>query len=469
MFHIDARFAYCLVFATACSANSLSVEDEGADSTLSIATGAAVGSTCGLSQPAFCDTFDAPAGNGNRAGQLNGVVWGVSRSTGNNDLGQHLFDAWGETALQACDGTRTVRPENDVIICNGQVREAVNDLHTVTTLAMYPKQPFDFAGRTGVVTFDVSNDTRGSHAEWPEFWISDLPVPAPFAFQGKWLAAPRHAFGVRFSAAVGPHQGPLLSPNCPNDGNERWSAGSAVAVRNFVMDDQDAGGTIRAQVVGCVTRASGPGQMNHVEIRISQSQVDIYATDAGTTTPLKRIAVINNANLSFTRGLIWIEDAHYNAEKGNGQTQHTFAWDNVGFDGPVLARDLAFDAPDALESVSSYPGQVNLGWLSMPNKGRSFTVGGVQGQANAAAAFLTFNFYHYDPPRSLTYTVNGHSHTLSWPYPDTQGYTTRTLAAPVPLTDIVTGSNAVNIWSEQALVVSNVDLILAGAGGVVAP
>jgi len=468
MNHFDARWALCLVVTAACSASDLTSEENGADSTRAETTSAVV-SRCGLAQPAFCDTFDAPRGNGNRAGQLDGVVWGVSRSTGNNNFGQHLLNAWGSTALQTCGGTTTVWPENDIIVCNGQVREAVNDLHTVTTLAMYPKQPFDWAGRTGIVTFDVSNDTRGSHSQWPEFWISDQPVPAPFAFQGKWLAAPRHAFGLRFSAAAGPHQGPVLSPNCPDDGNERWSAGSAVAVRNYVMDDQDAGGSIRAQVVGCVTRASGPGQMNHVELRISQSQIDVYATDAGTTTPLKHIAVINNANLSFTRGLIWIEDAHYNAEKGNGQTQHTFAWDNVGFDGPVLARDLGFDAPDALEKLPSYPDQINLGWMSMPGSGKPFTISGVAGQANAVAALLTFNFYHYDVPRSISYTVNGHSHTLAWPYPDTLGYTTRTLAAPVPLSEVVTGTNSVNIWTDQAVVVSNVDIILAGAGGVIAP
>ena len=44
-------------------------------------------------------------------------------------------------------------------------------------LAMYPKQPFDFAGRTGTVSFDISNDSHGTHAAWPEFWLSNLPFP----------------------------------------------------------------------------------------------------------------------------------------------------------------------------------------------------------------------------------------------------------------------------------------------------
>ena len=62
------------------------------------------------------------------------------------------------------------------------------------------------------------------------------------------------------------------------------------------------------------------GLTNHVELRISQNQIDIYATDAGVAPHLrnrKRIAVVTDANLSLTRGLIWIQDVHYNADKAN--------------------------------------------------------------------------------------------------------------------------------------------------------
>src|SRR6266851_6355063 len=86
---------------------------------------------CGLSQAAFCETFDQPAGTGNRSGQLNGTLWGVSRTTGNINLGQPAIDAWTPTTIQDCSGPRTVQPENDIILCNGQLREAVDDGHTV--------------------------------------------------------------------------------------------------------------------------------------------------------------------------------------------------------------------------------------------------------------------------------------------------------------------------------------------------
>ena len=160
---------------------------------------------CGLTAAAFCATFDRPAGIGNRSGQLDGVVWGVSRQLGFFNLGQHQYDA-AVRSLQiagSCPRT-TVTVESDIEVCDGKLNEVVNDNPdvtvvnqdtmsddgTVTSLAMYPKQPFDFAGRTGRVVFDVSDDSGGSHAAWPEFWITGAPAPDPFAHLSSLLARP---------------------------------------------------------------------------------------------------------------------------------------------------------------------------------------------------------------------------------------------------------------------------------------
>src|SRR6185503_6530227 len=96
--------------------------------------------------------------------------------------------------------------------------------------------------------------------------------------------------------------------------------------------------------------------------------------DAGTTTPLKRIAVLTNANLTLTRGLVWLEDAHYNADKGGPpfQRMHTFIWDRVAFDGPFTYHDLSFDAPDA--NVPGANGTVNLGKTSAAGQASSWNV-----------------------------------------------------------------------------------------------
>jgi hypothetical protein len=246
---------------------------------------------CGMQlggAPAFCETFDAPSGIGNRSGQLNGTIWGISRGTGDMNFGADWAVPWVKATLDGCNGSQPAQPdETDLIICNGQLREATNDnatgafeAGTVTVLAMYPKQPFDFAGRTGTVSFDVSNDTQGTHGAWPEFWLTDKPIPTPSThFDNVGGKIPVDGFGIRFAAAVTPGQGAQLGPNCPNDNKGRWTVDSAIAIRNSVTDDTAGYGTRSKMTVtttGCVTKSSGPnGGLNHVELRISQNQIDV--------------------------------------------------------------------------------------------------------------------------------------------------------------------------------------------------
>jgi hypothetical protein len=340
----------------------------------------------------FCDTFDVKnPGIPSRTGGLHPDVWGVSRNNGAVNFGQGNAVSYPTTSqLQSCNGTVTVSTPNDVAVCNGQLREVTNDNGGVTVLAMYPKQPFDFAGRTGTVSFDISNDSRGTHAAWPEFWFTNMPVPTPFNHFDSWQALPEHGFGLRFGAAA--PAGQLGS--CPNGNNldkPRWTMDSAVVVRNYVMDDTVGLGGVRTNmnstILDCVISSPpNSGITNHVELRVSQNQIDIYATDAGvvpTVANLRRIAVVTNANLSATRGLIWLQDVHYNADKAEphsadggcecsqSQRTHTFVWDNVAFDGPFTYRDFSYDALDAMEVRND--GTTNLGKTSGPGQTTSWT------------------------------------------------------------------------------------------------
>lgn len=440
-----------------------------------------VNANCGLqlgTAVTFCDTFDAPKGIGNRAGDLDGNVWGVSRGIGGGvNFGQQQYNLWNKTAIAKCDGTSPrVNAPKDVIICNGQLREASNDNNAlcsecgdVTTLALYPKQPFDFAGRTGTVSFDVSNDSSGIHGSWPEFWMSDLPVPMPFNHFDSWQALPANGFGVRMAASVGAGQWGLC-PNGNNLASKRWTVDSAVVVRGYVMSDSNGynQGTLNVKILDCVIEASGPGQFNHVEIRVSQSTIDVYASDAGTTA-LRKIATITNANLTLTRGLIWIEDVHYNADKAPTtwptQREHTFSWDNVAFDGPFTYRDFAYDAPD--NTAPGANGAINIGRFSQANAQSSWSVPGMPANPQAAAARVLFSFNgEVNPnPTTLNVTVNGHLHSVPWPYPDQLIHTWRTFAVTIPLTDLVAGTNLVQLGTDKAEVFSNVDIVLVNVPG----
>jgi hypothetical protein len=432
---------------------------------------------------AFCETFDHPGGIGNRSGELDGTVWGVSRQLGATNFGQGQYNAVAPTIMQRCGRNVTVKPPDYVAICNGQLVESVNDNGSVTSLAMYPKQPFDIAGRTGTIAFDVSDDSQGAHRVWPELWYTDQPVPDPFVHFSSLQSVPKNGFGVRFAA--------FCPANVPGCGvrfictDEPANVGvvtvdSAVVVNNYVSDDSFTDvnrGTISVKDVGCVKASSGPGNLNHFELRVSQNEIDVYGTDAGKTAPLKKIAVIRRMKLTLTRGLIWLEDAHYNANKegfGLPQGVHTFTWDNVGFDGPALPRDLAFDVLDRLAPVGNL---FNLGWSVSPTDATPLTLEakGVYNVANAQAALLTFNYSTYNKV-SITYRVNGGVwQTQRWPFGACYTQNSfvlcgaKTIAVPVPLQDVRSGTNRIQFKSSDEAAIYNVDLVLKGAGGLPGP
>jgi hypothetical protein len=397
------------------------------------------------------------------------VLWGVSRASGSQ------YNPWATTTVTACGNTMTVSPPGDIILCGGQLNEGLDDNGGVATLAMYPKQPFDFAGRTGKVVFDVSNDTQGNHEAWPEFWITDTPNPAPFTHEASWTSYPDNGFGIRFAGCTDSSgQGATCS-----QGQGAVGVDSAIVVSSYVGNDSFTGGSL--QVIGMDSvLESGPGQLNHYEVDVSQNQIDVYGTDAYsgaldlTKTPLRHLATIPNANLSFTRGLVWIEDVHYNGNKFGTQRVHSFHWDNVGFDGPVLPRDLAFDVLD--NSVPFPPNPetqdpaTELGYYVDANATLSLTVHGVTGVGQAAKGLLTFNLHDLSTTAfPIQYTVNGNAHTEAWPFPWVNSNSDTTLTVPISLSDVVEGDNTLTFSAGTSMTIFNVDLIMVGAAGVVAP
>ncbi len=405
-------------------------------------TGASSPSSCVFSngaQPAFCDTFDAPHPTGNRSGDLDGDVWGVSRYTQNWQLGGNM--GWGVPNVALC-GQQVTGPTGDVRVCNGQLREAVSDLGSVATLAMYPKQPFDFTGRTGRVVFDVTNNTRGGHAAWPEFWLTDKPTPAPMVHPDQVLTWPANGVGVIFDGTNGV---------CPAG---KWTVGHYYIVANY-----DPTYLNPTAIRGCVALASGPdGALNHVEIRLSASGIEVYATDPGSSS-LVWISTLSRT-LPITRGLAWINDAHYNGNKdGAGQGTNVFTWDNFGFDGPFTYQDRSFDVLDGAKSCGT--SCVNTAF----NAGTVLHTLPVDAGllANATGALVTFNVGGvWSVPATVNVTLNGHAHALTTPGPQP-----RTLSLSVPKSEVVAGPNTLQI--DVPTVNVNIILVAAVTGGAPSP
>ncbi len=396
---------------------------------------------------AFCETFDEPAGvEGTRTGDLDPILWGVSRTNTYVNLGQDQHGWWFKASgIPGCDiGTAP----NDVRICNGRVVEAVNDGHeSKTNLSMYPKQPFDIAGRTGTVSFDVSADAEGPHAAWPEFWWTDQPVPTPHGDGEGYNASARNSFG--FAVA-----------GCNGDPT-RTSVTMMAVTRNYVTQDL---GPISQ--LNCVLEGSATGDLNHFEVRINADGAEIWATDAGQTE--LKILARTTVQMPLTRGVIWLEDLHYNACKFDSQCDHAFAWDNVAFDGPTPYRDLTFDVPDANEAIKD--GVTSLGYL-VTQDAIKVTTAPVFTEQTPKSAFVAFNWAPNDTTVPLVRVNGGPWHETAWPYPDFPPFW-KSIAVEVPFDEIKDGPNTIEFKQPDGArdtVVCNINIILIAAAPVPVP
>jgi hypothetical protein len=393
---------------------------------------------CGLTQAAFCETFDAPAGNpATRTGDLNPTLWGVSRTNTAVNLGQGQWNVWAAATL---NGSK-ISPPNDVRVINGQLVEAVNDNGGQSELAMYPKQPFDIDGRTGSVVFDTNADSQGPHAAWQEIWWTDQPVPSPGDQRSAQVPFARNSFGLAISGQC--------TGNVPY---QQGGTGPYIGIDHMSMTANYAPTNVNFTNVGCVKKGTSTA-MNHFEIRISQTRVEVWATDAGSTV-LRQIA---NADVTMpmTRGVVWMQDVHYNACKFNTQCDHQFTWDNFGFDGPAPYRDLTFDVQDRTPT--------SLGW-SLADTNITLTVPGVYWTQTPTAAYVLLNYFATDTNRP-TVRVNGGTWSPS-PNNGSTGYGWSTIAIPIPFTDLKVGVNTIEVQGGQPTVISNINIALIAAAPV---
>jgi hypothetical protein len=437
----------------------------------------------------FCDQFNTPnPGIASRTGGLDPRVWGVSRIGGATNWGQGQINDWGPTALVTQSGTQTVSPPNDVIVQNGQLREATNDLGGVTALAMYMKQPFDFTGRTGTISFDVSNDTQGGHAAWPEIWITDLPVPAPFVhfttLPCDLCSMAQNSVGVRMAARSWAGN-PGICPQ-PTGDVDRFAVDDLVITRNYALEEHNFQDPVVEQIFYCPTLGSpnGAGSLNHIEVRVAQNQIEFWGTDAGVTpsaSTLKLLTRFSNINLPLSRGLVWLMDAHYNAHKGacdgpeggrpgSGipcQSMNTFVWDNVAFDGPFTYRDFSYDALD--DGTPSSNGSTRLAKVSAVGQPTSWNVLNMPANPQAAAVRVLFNYLSgsFIQPQNFTLIVNGHDHgPIPSPFTTQQDWNWKTHAVTIPISDLQAGTNVVQIGSpDQPIQVGNVNIVLVNVPG----
>jgi hypothetical protein len=384
----------------------------------------------------------------------------------------------------------SVFPPNDTLICDPSGTMS-RQLMTAVSIQNYgvnsymPRQPFDFAGRTGKIVFDVD---AVSHfiGGYVEIELTDDPSPATTFREVQNYEVgpvPKNGLSLRFAE------------QCPPTG---------AAPHNMMVYNNYAGTVITPTfdyAVGCVDTSQG--SLNHLEIHISQTHIDVYGSDFspdnGQTFPNYKRLYSADINLPFTRGYVHFNAKNHATVKYGFGPDAVFHWDNLGFDGPVIAAPKAYEIPDNTTTTTYIPddntttGQErNLGYQILD--GTTGTPAGIYDPSNKINA-LTFQNVDISGITSATLTMNaffnaaGHPADTSWgiTYRFNGGaWRTRNLTAGdladinaiagapwgmlsmlinVPVTDLVQGTNTMELLPLNAPmdyppVVTNIDLLV---------
>ncbi|MDX2055803.1 MAG: hypothetical protein SFV15_25595 [Polyangiaceae bacterium] len=422
---------------------------------------------CGLSQPAFCETFDAHHPGG-RGGHIDETRWSFARWT-------HTFEKFWHRAPAStypnslfpatfCGQPFSgLLPPDDVRVCPGvgvdgvlsnQLNEVFDDQEDFGFISMRVRQPFDFTDG-GTVVWDVDakvNPYHLGHGWFMEMWITEDPAPMPYHEAPTVASIPRKGLGLAFRFGGG----------CPQSPEDWRSALETVHVMDDyrIIHSYEGPGALDHTSDNCIRVADT--KLNHFELRLAKDRLELWASDYDDPQNTKLRTVVNDLDLTFTRGYVHFQHAAYNAAKDCNcsgcdecgdpprvqplaypSRSQTYRWDNLGFDGPTYPTPRAYDVPDN-DLVES--GGLRLGWLLGASDEKSFTIPGVN-LSNALAASLNLTAMIAAGNR-IEHRWNGGT-WQSFVVPRRAGLIQderiRSFSLPVPLSDLVAGSNKVDI------------------------
>lgn len=204
-------------------------------------------------------------------------------------------------------------------------------------LSMRPRQPFDFAGRSGTISYNVDALTEGGLSWWTSLAVTDTPQ-AGVANSSQVLGLlPDNGVLVNFDA------------DCNDPGHE-VGVTAVYTYTNYVETDI----TNPNVNTNCVSTARG--ELNHIQVQLSQSNIAIYASPAytGTNVPPAQLLFSTPISLNFTRGYVHFQQQERAPLKyaslfniSPGYTNNY--WSDFAFDGPVVnTGEVGYSIPDAL-------------------------------------------------------------------------------------------------------------------------
>jgi len=352
-----------------------------------------------------------------------------------------------------CDGNMMqVQPPNDYYLCpstsGNHLRQAYNDATNFTVHSISVRQLFDFTDRTGTFAFDVDGWFTPGHGTWLELWVTDEPIPVPYQSAPSVQATPRNAIGFE-----------LRHDGCSQDAT-RNGVSTVFIVKDFDLVRTLASGDFAESNCYRTARAA----INHIELRLSRTSLELVATDAGNASSLHRVALINGLDLNFTRGFVHVQHSHYNAAKDGHPASETHLYDNFAFDGPAYVLPRTYEIRDSLEAGRE--GNVNVGYSAAGGRTVSFQVPGVD-VSNVQSGTLNFTVTNFMPGMSIRHRFNGGTwRTLAHPFPDSSD-SWRSLSIPITTSDLRAGANTLEVsvqGSNDFTTLANLDVQLIPGG-----
>jgi hypothetical protein len=432
---------------------------------------------------AFCDQFDAPAEKQGRAGELDTEHWSGSRAAPQLASRDNLSVGILPGTLPPCraDLPAKVSPPQDALICDPTTPIPSNHLLVVASAQNYGqnsyriRQPFDFEGRTGKIVFDAEGYLVNSLLGWISIEVTADPISVPgFAIVGvpndEGTQIPKNAVEIQFQ------------DNCAGFKNPPVFGLRLVAVYdNYVANFINP--------ADHVCPAGKQTHLNHFEVAISASKVEVYASDASDGDGMfaePQLLISADVKVPFTRGYVSITTHNHATLKysdGNTLDAWVARWDNVGFDGPKLTNTREYEVADALR-LAPDPRAENQDVTNIGYRIADAAMGPAQAlhfkdvdPTGMKTAQLSLSAWYLDQDMNKSYVLQYSLNGGAWhdrPLDDgeaailtgvsSQGQLAQVM--DVPVGELTSGDNTLELVTKNAPqnyppVVSNIDLILS--------
>jgi hypothetical protein len=286
------------------------------------------------------DALATPAVSPGRGGDLDPAVWAVGRiqpsNIGNPNQPNYTRKALIPDDIKTGLDDTLVFPPDDMVIADAGYLNLAAVIQNYGYIGFMSRRPFDFAGRKGRIAFDCDFATVGALHAYIQVSITEDPVPCPTFLQAvndETGPIPRNALMLPFR-------------NNQSLGTARINIGGGCVYEDFVKTNLDPD----VELTSTSCPATSPGALNHVEIYVSASRLEVWMTDtlSGGSFPNNRLIYASDLDLPFTRGYVHIAARNHASVKYGSAltTTYNFRIRNFLMDGPRLPVPRAYEIPD---------------------------------------------------------------------------------------------------------------------------